>query len=245
MIIHRLASAIRHQNWSQIITEILIVVIGIFLGLQVTAWNDARLERAQEQGYLARLHQEMTQSIALNNELVRIYLQQDVYVDTIMDSLSTCTLEENDKDAFASGLLNMGATLPAMYLHTVIDELKSTGKFQVIESEALRTAFSDYMRSFRIESEVADRTEAFLLPHIHDVKKQLILRIKDNQAQNRTITSEEIIFEFEEFCSNRDNIRSISTIDNYHDTVYARTIVAIERQKELLVMLEAEMEQAL
>ena len=47
MIISRLASAIRHQNWSQIITEILIVVIGIFIGLQVDDWNTSRQERAE------------------------------------------------------------------------------------------------------------------------------------------------------------------------------------------------------
>ncbi|MBT5072740.1 MAG: hypothetical protein HOM63_03305 [Kordiimonadaceae bacterium] len=59
MIIHRLANAIRHQNWSQIITEILIVVIGIFLGLQVQGWYDDRSNRAQEHIYLSRLHQEV------------------------------------------------------------------------------------------------------------------------------------------------------------------------------------------
>ena len=59
MIIARLASAIRHQNWSQIITEILIVVIGIFLGLQVTQWNEGRAERVEENRYLIRLHSEV------------------------------------------------------------------------------------------------------------------------------------------------------------------------------------------
>ena len=59
MIIHRLASAIRHQNWSQIITEILIVVIGIFLGLQVTYWNERRGDLEEEKFYLHQLHSEI------------------------------------------------------------------------------------------------------------------------------------------------------------------------------------------
>ena len=51
MILQRLTTAIRHQNWSQIITEILIVVIGIFLGLQVQAWYEDRAERVQEEAH--------------------------------------------------------------------------------------------------------------------------------------------------------------------------------------------------
>jgi len=68
MIIHRLANAIRHQNWSQIITEILIVVIGIFLGLQVDDWNTQREDRVQEGIYLERLHTEVTDAIDFREE---------------------------------------------------------------------------------------------------------------------------------------------------------------------------------
>lgn len=55
MIIRRMADAIRDQNWFTVIVEILIVVIGIFLGLQVTEWSEARGDRADEQRYLAEL----------------------------------------------------------------------------------------------------------------------------------------------------------------------------------------------
>lgn len=46
MILQRMAQAIRRQNWFQVIIEIFIVVIGIFLGLQVTEWNDTRQDKA-------------------------------------------------------------------------------------------------------------------------------------------------------------------------------------------------------
>lgn len=59
MIIHRIADAIREQNWFTVIIEIMIVMIGIFLGLQVTEWNEDRKDRALEQEYLARLATEI------------------------------------------------------------------------------------------------------------------------------------------------------------------------------------------
>lgn len=59
MILRKLADAIRTQNWFTVTIEILIVVIGIFLGLQVTEWNEARWDRADEQRYLAELETDL------------------------------------------------------------------------------------------------------------------------------------------------------------------------------------------
>lgn len=42
MIWQRLAAAIRRQDWAVVITEFLIVVAGIFVGLQVDRWNEQR-----------------------------------------------------------------------------------------------------------------------------------------------------------------------------------------------------------
>lgn len=58
MIIRKLADAIREQNWFTVIIEILIVVIGIFLGLQVTEWNEDRKAKNTERLILAQLKEE-------------------------------------------------------------------------------------------------------------------------------------------------------------------------------------------
>lgn len=53
MILRRLADAIREQNWFSIVLEMIIVVVGIFIGLQVDDWNQKRLERQGDQRALA------------------------------------------------------------------------------------------------------------------------------------------------------------------------------------------------
>ena len=45
MILQRLATAIRKQDWFTVIIETLIVVFGVFIGLQVNNWNEARKDR--------------------------------------------------------------------------------------------------------------------------------------------------------------------------------------------------------
>jgi hypothetical protein len=55
MILKRMAKAIRTQNWFTVLLEILIVVIGILIGLQVDDWNEHRKERVAERDYVERL----------------------------------------------------------------------------------------------------------------------------------------------------------------------------------------------
>ena len=42
MILRRLAEGVRQQDWFTVVVEVLIVVVGIFLGLQVDDWNEGR-----------------------------------------------------------------------------------------------------------------------------------------------------------------------------------------------------------
>ncbi len=55
MILNRLGKAIRQQDWFTVLLEIVIVVIGIFVGLRVDDWNEDRKHRAQDAVYLERL----------------------------------------------------------------------------------------------------------------------------------------------------------------------------------------------
>ncbi|MGB3624869.1 MAG: hypothetical protein WA989_03515 [Henriciella sp.] len=65
MILQRLATSICKQDWFTVLIETLIVVFGVFIGLQLGNWNEARAERAQETELLAALHQEIETSIRL------------------------------------------------------------------------------------------------------------------------------------------------------------------------------------
>jgi hypothetical protein len=55
MIVRKLAEAMRQQNWFTVVLEILIVVIGLFIGLQVDDWNQRRIDRSTEAAYLREL----------------------------------------------------------------------------------------------------------------------------------------------------------------------------------------------
>src|SRR5688572_13394338 len=55
MIMRRLAQSLRDQNWTTITIEFVLLVIGVFLGIQAANWNERRVEDARADAYLARI----------------------------------------------------------------------------------------------------------------------------------------------------------------------------------------------
>ncbi len=48
MILRRLSQSIKEQNWTAIWIEFILLVAGVFLGIQVSNWNAARIERTKQ-----------------------------------------------------------------------------------------------------------------------------------------------------------------------------------------------------
>jgi len=70
MILRNLADAIREQNWFTVILEILIVVAGIFIGLQVDGWNEGRKKQQDIEVQLLRIADDAAVLIAETNRLI-------------------------------------------------------------------------------------------------------------------------------------------------------------------------------
>lgn len=79
MILRRLATSIRKQDWFTVFVETLIVVFGVFIGLQLSNWNDARAFDQLERNYLVQVKKE----VALNR---RVTESQIAYVDTVVET---------------------------------------------------------------------------------------------------------------------------------------------------------------
>lgn len=138
MILQKLASAIRRQDWFQVLIEVLIVVIGIFLGLQVQSWYEARGDREQESFYLALLH----------DEVAEIETQFESYfpnIDGRVKVLATLREQYREKEQFGKfGNAQCNAMIVS-HIHTnfisavtAIDELEANGRSQIIENPSIR-----------------------------------------------------------------------------------------------------------
>jgi hypothetical protein len=44
MLLRRVIEHVREQNWLAVFIDFLIVVVGVFIGIQVANWNEERLK---------------------------------------------------------------------------------------------------------------------------------------------------------------------------------------------------------
>lgn len=140
MILQRLATAIREQSWFTVVIETLIVVFGVFLGLQVQQWALDQERRASESAYLVRLHEETVQLLdrRASYDQSRTTFSADLVaaVRVLQDTSSGAALSEAQCDAMAG---SSHTTVPPVDLPT-ITELLSTGRLDQIRSPAMRTS---------------------------------------------------------------------------------------------------------
>lgn len=68
MISERLRRAFREQNWFAVALEVVIVVVGVVIGFQVSTWGQVRSDLAREAGYLEQLGQDAQETIRRMDE---------------------------------------------------------------------------------------------------------------------------------------------------------------------------------
>ncbi len=81
MILRRLRANLREQNWTTIAIELLIVIIGVFIGTQVSNWNEQRLERESTRRMLAQLAPELRSQIEFFDSADPYYATARSYAD--------------------------------------------------------------------------------------------------------------------------------------------------------------------
>jgi hypothetical protein len=138
MILQRLATSLRKQDWFTVAVETLIVVLGVFLGLQVNNWNAARVMRADEADLLSRMiveaedaRMEMADYLTLHN--------------LILHDVKRLVVRLNDKagclamdDEMKGLILEVGDFPPPRFSLASANEALETGRLSLIKSSEIR-----------------------------------------------------------------------------------------------------------
>ena len=81
MILRRLTENLRAQNWTAISIEFLIVVIGVFIGTQVSNWNQDRIEQRETERLLVNLAPELQGQLNFINDVRKYYAVTRKFAD--------------------------------------------------------------------------------------------------------------------------------------------------------------------
>ncbi len=137
MILRRLTQSLKDQNWTAIVIEFVLLVVGVFLGIQVSNWNADRGDRAAEIGYLGGLREDADYSIGTLQRFIGNLEAQQTARARLFDFSNDPrpTLEPAQRDRLVLvGLFE----LPQLDINEVTFEtLKNSGRLAAIRSPKL------------------------------------------------------------------------------------------------------------
>jgi hypothetical protein len=147
MILRRLVESLRSQDWFTVTLELLIVVTGIFVGLQANDWNRARQDRSLERVYLERLSNDLRSDIAEFTLLEDIFRKKAQTLQMIRDTPAT-EIASSPSDNLALELdYTTWKALPKIQ-SAAFDELSSTGRLVLLRDTSLRHDLSEYYADY-------------------------------------------------------------------------------------------------
>ncbi len=151
MILRRVIAHFRKQEWTAIGLDFLIVVIGVFVGLQVNNWNEARQDRVRERAYIERLSIDMENSLEDRRADAKWDEERLRTQRVVLTALRSRDLAPADRVDFDTGLLLFGYMSEPRVRWATVNELQSSGATTIIRDVSLRDAIG------RMQSEITRR----------------------------------------------------------------------------------------
>lgn len=146
-ILGRLAQGVRDQNWFAVGLELVIVVVGVVIGFQVTAWGEWKADRSKEQVYLRQLSLDL---IETERRADSIGLIMDPLVRAPRRLAQAYFLPEPPP---RDSVIAWASVAPVYYEVSPVlgtaEALVATGDIGLIRDDSLRTAITAYLEVSR------------------------------------------------------------------------------------------------
>ncbi len=127
------------------IGEIVLVVIGILIALQVNNWNEQRKLETQELIYLKRLKKELESDVVY----FEIQIQEGGEVmNSALQFINQMYKTQNSPEEVTALLIKFNPRTERLILqNSTFEELKSSGKLSLISNDSLRSEIIDFYRT--------------------------------------------------------------------------------------------------
>ena len=186
MILRRLSQSLKEQNWTAIWIEFVLLVSGVFLGIQVSNWNAERELNKKSAVFTERLKADLREEAWAYEYLIEYnkdVLSNISKVLAVMDGEAEMSDEQFVISAYRATQYKYNDRKRATY-----DEMVSTGSIDLIKDQTLRkTAIvlftSPLFDEISEEGKASKYREIFRLSVSKDVQHELLKRCGDRYIQ--------------------------------------------------------------
>ena len=147
MLLRRITQHVKEQNWFAVGIDLVVVVVGIFLGIQVANWNEGRLAQEESSTYIERVRQDL-------DENYRDIMQRKRYFEQVQQHAIAALSTLNDPDAtlgqqFLIDIYQASQIMPRGFGRDTYDEILSVGALSSFEDTLIKKRISNYYRSIQ------------------------------------------------------------------------------------------------
>ncbi len=144
MLLRRVIEHVRSQQWTAIGIDFVIVVFGVFVGIQVSNWNASRLEAQRAQGYVERIRADLAEDVAMPEQR-RVFWQKVIaYGHQAIRYAEDDTLAHDSVWKTVLAFYQASQLYPYVPTDTTYQELRSAGDLGLIVDQNLRAALSGH-----------------------------------------------------------------------------------------------------
>ncbi len=142
MILNSVTKHVNDQNWFAVFLDLLIVVIGVFIGIQASDWNANRAGEKKAQVLINRLYGDVSN----DNDVIAAILDYHAivrnYAVTAIDGFNGKKTVNDEQ--FVIAAYQASQISPPWAYRSTYNELLSTGHFDLIKSDELKGLILSY-----------------------------------------------------------------------------------------------------
>ena len=143
MLLRRIIEHVKTQNWTAVALDFVIVVVGVFMGLQLGNWNEHRIDQQRAENYLERLTQEMSinqQSLSSRRESYATQIEYGLF------AVGTTAPPTDREEAWiiVRSFFQASHAFPISLQRGTYDEIISSGDLALLNDQELVSTLSDF-----------------------------------------------------------------------------------------------------
>ncbi|MDG1707573.1 MAG: hypothetical protein P8H03_02370 [Emcibacteraceae bacterium] len=238
MILRRITKHVYEQNWFAVGLDMMVVIVGIFVGLQISNWNVDPQNAAKGDSYLVRITEELEQDIRFFDNVISSNERSMDNARFLLDTLKNEVLVREDPTRFITSLAFVGSSFVVNVSNNTIEEIKFSGNLELITDEELRNDIIDYYDFI----EVSENFSHLRLDAETEYQKRIAGVLEPHQSEfgsDLRYNEDEAIIAFEKFKQKKDLIEWIPIVMNNKRGTIAMSTQSRRNAQELVDLIRS------
>ena len=235
MLLRRISKHVNEQNWLAVGIDFVIVVVGVFIGIQVSNWNENQKAKIDERGTLLQLAEEFAD---IKSGLERQITAREEWLEDISVLITALEGPESPADdpAIRSALGNATATGRLAPRSATYIQLTASGELTALSNDELKADLVRYHARLQRDAFIHTALVGLVIDELSSnasvdrdmlVSKRAAARIddlEDGKAADENVRS-----------YNFDGLRKY---ENRYEAIYRLHVLLVTGEEDLLVLAD-------